>query len=147
MWEEFLDLRNWKLEKLENYYRYNISNTNVDNIISITNFVNNIEKLEKFEDFFVLKENINKFILEIFSKILEYKNDDFNLAFNQWNISKYIVDENNKNTKEEALELKLLLQEKNKFYLDIMSKILSLWKLDNIINLEQKKDLLFTIKS
>jgi hypothetical protein len=45
------------------------------------------------------------------------------------------------------MELKLLLQEKNNFYLDILSKILDSNKLDSIISLEERNDLSFIIKT
>ena len=119
---------------------------NIHNISNFDNFVNNINTLEKYNDFIKLKDKINNFILKIFDSKLEWKNSDFKKAFKFWNISLYSLD-NERNSKNEYNELFKLLIEKNKFYLDIFSKILNSWKLNNILTEEEISDSNNIIKS
>lgn len=125
---------------------YKISNKNIDNIVWMYEFVWNTEILEEYDDFLDLKKEINNFILGLFKEKIEWKSDDFSRAFSFWNISLYSLDKE-WNTKEEYNELFRLLIEKNKFYLDIFSKLLNWWKLNNILEKDEINDSYHVIES
>lgn len=120
----------------------NNSISNIDNILDIDGFTKNIELVSNYNDFARFKKEINSYLNIYFENKLEWKHDDFILAFNQSNVSKYQLE-----NVEEKAELKLLIKEKNKLYTNILLKALILWKLDNIITPEDKNDFKILIKS
>ncbi len=142
------DKWNW-IENLEITWKkddYNISNKNVDNIVWMYNFVKSINVLEKYEDFIVLKNEVNSFIIDIFNEKLEWKNAEFVRAFEFWNLWLYNLD-NEENSNDEYNELFKLIIQKNKFYLDVFSKLLTGWKFDNILKEDEINDSYHIIES
>lgn len=111
-------------------------------IQNISAFAKNIEAIEKYGDLEKIKKEINTFLMQIFQNALKDKTPDFILWFEQSNISKY------QTQKEiDKVDLIQLLILKNKFYTEIIRNIVSLWKLDAILKLEEKQDILCMIDS
>lgn len=109
---------------------------------NISIFSNNIEQAQNYWDFERVKKEINNFLMNVFQNILKDKSPDFILWFEQSNISKY-------QTKYDLdkIDLIKLLILKNKFYTETLRNIVSLWKLDLILSIEEKEDLLNMIDS
>lgn len=109
---------------------------------NIPDFAHHIEPVKNYWDFERMKKEINVFLTENFSHLLKEKTPDFILGFEQGNISKYKTSHDL-----EKVDLMELLIIKNKFYIEILRNIVLLWKLDTLLNQDQKVDLIYIIES
>ncbi|EKD44713.1 MAG: hypothetical protein ACD_71C00032G0001, partial [uncultured bacterium (gcode 4)] len=111
-------------------------------IQSITTFSQKIVAIGDYADFERMKNEINNFLISIFKDDLHWKSAGFILWFEQWNISKYQTEHDL-----DKVDLMRLLAFKNRFYTETLRQIVSLWKLDAILKLEEREDLLNMIES
>lgn len=109
---------------------------------NISTFSNSLTEAKNYWDFERIKKEINDFLMATFENILRDKTPDFVLWFEQWNISKYQT----KHDLDKVDLIKLLIL-KNKFYTETLRNIVSLGKLDLILSLNEKEDLLNMIDS
>lgn len=102
----------------------------------------NIEEAKEYGDFARIKKQINDTLQEMFLDMLSGKPKDFIDGFEQGNISKYITEHES-----EKIDLIKLLGLKNKFYNDILKTLVVKWKLDGILSLEEREDIVNTLNS
>lgn len=111
-------------------------------IEDLDTFIENIEPARNYADFERIKNEINEFLMKIFINMLQDKDPHFILWFEQWNTSKYIT-----KSDKDKIELINLLVVKNKFYTEILLKIISSGKLNALFTPEEKQDALSMIES
>lgn len=134
---------NSKLEiKDEWWITWDETKESINNILEFNTIFENINKVIDYNDFSRFKEELISCINSSFHDKLRLKDDDFKLAFNQWNVSKYQVEDDLQKE-----ELKILIKEKNKIYMSLLLKTIIQWKLDNILTLSEKNDLKNVIKT
>lgn len=124
-------------------WKNNFPNIKIDRILNIdTNKIKDLNTVENYGRFVDFKNEINDYIMNLFSDELLDKTEDFKLAFSQWNIAKVSDD-----LVEEKQLLMLLLKEKNSIYNQILLQSIILWKLDNILSVDEKNDVKIILKS
>jgi hypothetical protein len=108
--------------------------------MEIDRFVNNMKPITNLDEFVLFKDSVRAFMKWIFATQFSGKSEQFVLAFDQSNVSKYATIEW-EDSVQERRNIRNLIKEKNKLYAQILLKASRMGLMDDIISPDEKHDI------
>jgi hypothetical protein len=117
-----------------------------EQILHINNFIASLGNICSLDEFAEFRNQFSQYMKEVLGVFLEWRSESFLLAFEQWSVSKYqpSSDEDPEKMKE---SLRILLIMKNRLYRQVLLPILLWGKLDTMLSIEERNDIVHCIQS
>ena len=115
-------------------------------ILHINNFTASLSNICSLDEFAIFRDQFSQHMKEVLGDLLEWRSESFLLAFEQWSVSKYqpSSDEDPEKMKE---SLRALLIIKNGIYRQVLLQLLLWGKLDTMLSIEERDDIVHCIQS